>query len=48
MVREMADAIPAAKYVEAEGASHAVHAEKGDWLVATVTGWLSGRLAAHR
>lgn len=40
-VRELAAAIPAGEFVEAKGASHPVHLEQPDWLIATVTSWLA-------
>ena len=41
LVSAMADAIPKGDYLEAKGASHAVHHEQPDWLVRTVAEWLS-------
>ena len=48
LVADMAAAMPNAEYLEASGASHAVHHEQPEWLEQTVTGWLSKRAAgAH-
>lgn len=40
-VREMADAIPRGKYLEADG-GHDVHLSHDRWLASTVVDWLSG------
>jgi pimeloyl-ACP methyl ester carboxylesterase len=41
--RKIADAMPNAEFVEAKGASHPVHHEQVDWLVATITDCLGNR-----
>jgi valacyclovir hydrolase len=41
LVAEMANAIPNAEFIEVTGASHAVHHEQGEWLVAKITDWLA-------
>jgi valacyclovir hydrolase len=43
LVSDMAGAIPAGEFVEAQGASHPVHHEQPAWLVDTVAKWLSKR-----
>jgi len=43
LVSEMARAIPNGEFLEAKGASHAVHEEQPGWLAETVAGWLSKR-----
>ncbi len=48
LVADMAGAMPNAEYLEASGASHAVHHEQPEWLEQTVCGWLSKlRAGAH-
>jgi valacyclovir hydrolase len=41
LVSDMARAMPNAEFIEAKGASHAVHHEQSEWLTETVSGWLS-------
>jgi valacyclovir hydrolase len=41
LVSDMAGAIANAEYVEAKGASHAVHHEQPEWLTETVVNWLT-------
>jgi len=41
LVADMAQAIPRAEFLEAKGASHAVHHEQPEWLVETVVAWLA-------
>ncbi len=41
LVREMADAMPRAQFLEAEGAGHAVHQWNSPWLARRVLTWLS-------
>jgi len=41
LVREMAEAIPRGKYLEAPGGGHEVHLSHGGWLVSTVAAWLA-------
>jgi valacyclovir hydrolase len=41
LVADMAAAIPRGEFMEAKGASHAVHHEQGGWLTATIAGWLA-------
>lgn len=41
LVREMADAIPRGRFVEAAGAGHAVHQWDSQWLAGAVLNWLS-------
>jgi valacyclovir hydrolase len=43
LVSDMARAIPHGKFLEAKGASHAVHHEQSPWLTETVVGWLAKR-----
>ena len=43
LVQDMVGAMPNAEYVEAKGASHPVHHEQPDWLIATITNWLAKR-----
>jgi valacyclovir hydrolase len=43
LVSDMAGAIAKGEFLEAKGASHPVHHEQGDWLIATITGWLAKR-----
>ncbi len=40
LVSETVGAIPAGKFLEVKDASHPLHHERSDWLVATVTDWL--------
>lgn len=42
VVREMAEAIPAGRFVEASGAGHDIHRFDPDWLAATVADWVGG------
>jgi valacyclovir hydrolase len=41
LVTDMAGAIPGGQYLEARGASHAVHHEQPEWLTETIAGWLT-------
>ena len=41
LVSELARAIPKGEFVEAKGASQPVHVEQPEWLVETITSWLS-------
>jgi valacyclovir hydrolase len=41
LVADMANAMQRAEFMEAEGASHAIHHEQPDWLLETVTDWLA-------
>ncbi|MGE5597623.1 MAG: alpha/beta fold hydrolase [Hyphomicrobiales bacterium] len=41
LVADTARAIPDADFVQADGASHQVHLERGEWLAETITGWLA-------
>jgi pimeloyl-ACP methyl ester carboxylesterase len=41
LVREMAEAVPRATFVEAVGSTHDVHLSHGGWLVSTVATWLA-------
>ena len=43
LVMDMAGAMPKAEFVEAKGASHPIHHEQADWLVATIADWLAKR-----
>lgn len=43
LVAEMASAMSRGEFLEAKGASHAVHHEQSAWLTETVVGWLSKR-----
>jgi valacyclovir hydrolase len=43
LVAGTAGAIPRGEFLEAKGASHAVHHEQPEWLVETVVAWLSKR-----
>jgi valacyclovir hydrolase len=43
LVSDMARAIPDGEFLEAKGASHAVHHEQPGWLTETVVSWLSKR-----
>lgn len=43
LVRDMAEAMPNARFVEAKGASHPIHIEQPDWLVEAVAGWIEKR-----
>jgi valacyclovir hydrolase len=41
VVREMAEAIPRGRYLEARGAGHDVHLSHGGWLASTIVDWLA-------
>ena len=41
LVSDMASAMPNAEYVEAKDASHPIHHEQPEWLIATITDWLA-------
>ena len=43
MVGALAKAMPKGEFIEATGASHAVHHERQDWLIDLVVNWLSNR-----
>ena len=43
LVSDLAHAIPSGEFIEAKGASHAVHHEQPAWVTETVVGWLSKR-----
>jgi len=43
LVGELASAMPHAEFIEAKGASHAVHHDQPEWLEQTVTGWFAKR-----
>lgn len=43
LVSDMAGGIPHGEYIEAKGASHPIHHEQGEWLVKTITDWISKR-----
>jgi pimeloyl-ACP methyl ester carboxylesterase len=40
LVREMAEAIPRGRYLEAPGGAHAVHLSHSGWLISTIAAWL--------
>jgi valacyclovir hydrolase len=41
LVREMAEAIPRGRYLEAPGGTHDVHLSHGTWLMSKVAAWLA-------
>jgi pimeloyl-ACP methyl ester carboxylesterase len=41
LVREMADAIPRARFLEVPGGAHDIHLSHSGWLVSTVAAWLA-------
>ena len=43
LVRQVAEAIPAGEFVEIEGAGHAAHHERGEWLASVIVSWLTER-----
>jgi pimeloyl-ACP methyl ester carboxylesterase len=43
LVRQIAEAIPAGEFVEIEGAGHAAHHERGEWLASVIVSWLMER-----
>jgi pimeloyl-ACP methyl ester carboxylesterase len=43
VVADMAAAIPNGEFLEAAGAGHPVHHERGEWLTTTICSWLSNR-----
>lgn len=48
LVAALASAMPHAEFVEAKGASHAVHHEQPKWLEHAVTGWFAQRATGTR
>jgi valacyclovir hydrolase len=43
VVSELADGIPNGEFIEAKGASHAIHHEQAEWLTKTIVDWLARR-----
>jgi valacyclovir hydrolase len=43
LVRQIAEAIPAGEFVEIEGAGHAAHHERDEWLASGIVSWLMER-----
>jgi valacyclovir hydrolase len=41
LVREMAEAIPRGRYLEAPGGGHDIHLSHSGWLASTIVNWLS-------